>query len=107
MANKKKDTVEASVDPKFILRKGLKMLLDQVDTLEKQKDEDGLLSERHSRMLNNYMKVAISIAKDIKDLGDLSDEILKQMGEEEILALAAEAAQKYELKNKKENKNEN
>jgi hypothetical protein len=89
--------VEPSIDPKALIRDGLSMIKDQMDKIKKNIQGDGELNARDANKLGNYIKLAVTIAKDIKDLGDLSDDELARMSKEEIIALALEAAQKMGL----------
>lgn len=99
---------EEAIDPKALIRRGLKIIEGQITNIEKEVDKaaDGMLGARGAKVLNDYIGMAVRIAKDIKDLGNLSDEELAKMSKEEILSYARKIAQESGLTFDKE-KNEN
>lgn len=92
-----KKKVEEVIDPKALVRKGLKLISDQINQIEKTIKVEGELNARDAKKLGDYIKLAVTITKDIKDLGDLSDDELSRMSKEEIAALAREAVQSMGL----------
>lgn len=100
----KTEDVEEAIDPKALIRKGLKIISDQIDKIEEEVSEDGVLGPREAKRLNDYIKVCVQISKDIKDLGDLSDDEISRMTKEEIAALAREASEQMGLTFNKENR---
>ena len=97
LEDESQEEIEKSIDPKALIRKGLRLVSDQIDKIEKNIEGEGELNARDAKKLGDYIKLAVTIAKDIKDLGDLSDDELSRMSKEEIIALAQEAAQNMNL----------
>lgn len=85
------------IEPKDLIRRGLMILREQIKRIEEDAKGEGVLSPRMAKMLTDYIKTAIAIEKDIKDLGDLSGDALKNMQPEKIKELALQAIQELGL----------
>lgn len=86
------------VDPKDLVRRGLRILEMQIQQLEKETKKGDVLSPRVAKTLIDYIKTSVQVYREIKDLGEFSGDELKNMTPEKIRELAKRATEELGIK---------